>query len=185
MSNYQNGKIYKIVDNTNGNIYIGSTYQTLQRRLSGHIKDFQRYLKDCKCYNISSFEILQNNNYSIELIELYPCNSKQELIKREGHYIKSLECVNKCVAGRTNAEYRIDNKDKILEYNKQYRIDNKDKISEVKKQYREENKKEIANYKKQEMICVCGAILTINHKARHEKAHYHKSFIQKQQIAIN
>ncbi len=155
MSNYRNGKIYKIIDHTNNNVYIGSTVQTLQRRLSGHIKDFQRYLKDSKYHYVSSFKILQNNDYEIQLIELYPCDSKQELNKREGYHIKSLECVNKCVAGRT------------------------------KKEYREENKKEIANYKKQEMICVCGAILTINHKARHEKAHYHKSYIQTQQVAIN
>ncbi len=143
MSNYQNGKIYKIIDNTNGNIYIGSTVQTLQRRLSGHINDFQRYLKDSKCYRVSSFEILQNNNYEIKFIELYPCGSKQELNKREGYHIKSLECVNKCVAGRTDAEYRIDNKDKIAEVKKKYREENKDKIAEVKKKYREENKDKI------------------------------------------
>ena len=35
MVNYQLGKIYKIVDNTNGNIYIGSTCEpTLARRLA-------------------------------------------------------------------------------------------------------------------------------------------------------
>ncbi len=28
---YENGKIYKIVDNTNGDIYIGSTIQTLKK----------------------------------------------------------------------------------------------------------------------------------------------------------
>ena len=37
MVNYQLGKIYKLVDNTNGNIYIGSTcLPYLSSRLAGH-----------------------------------------------------------------------------------------------------------------------------------------------------
>jgi Uri superfamily endonuclease len=37
MNKYNNGKIYKIIDNTNGNVYYGSTVQTLGERLSRHI----------------------------------------------------------------------------------------------------------------------------------------------------
>ena len=41
MPNYQLGKIYKIVDNTNNNIYVGSTCEpTLARRLSSHVRDY-------------------------------------------------------------------------------------------------------------------------------------------------
>ena len=46
MVNYQLGKIYKIVDNTNNNIYIGSTCEpTLARRLSNHICVYKKYLE--------------------------------------------------------------------------------------------------------------------------------------------
>ena len=49
MPNYQNGKIYQIIDNTNNNIYIGSTCEpTLARRLSGHVRKYKSYLKDNK-----------------------------------------------------------------------------------------------------------------------------------------
>ena len=34
-------------------------------------------------------------NEEIELVENYPCNSKEELEKKEGEYIKNNECVNK------------------------------------------------------------------------------------------
>ena len=61
-------KIYKIVDNTNDNIYIGSTCKTLQRRLSKHKSDYKRFLKGLR-RNITSFDILKNNNYKIELLE--------------------------------------------------------------------------------------------------------------------
>ena len=33
---YLNGKIYKLIDNTNNNVYIGSTCNSLKDRLKGH-----------------------------------------------------------------------------------------------------------------------------------------------------
>ena len=51
----------------------------------------------------------------IELLELYPCNSLIELRQREGYYIKTLECVIKHIAGRTQQEYVNENKDILSE----------------------------------------------------------------------
>jgi len=69
MVNYQLGKIYKIVDNTNGNIYIGSTCEpTLARRLSQHCGEYRFYLNKEIKKNITSFQIIKNNNYDIILI---------------------------------------------------------------------------------------------------------------------
>jgi hypothetical protein len=100
MVDYQNGKIYEIVDKTNGKRYIGSTTQSLSKRLAKHREDYDRYLKKKQHY-ISSFEILKNNNYDIFLLEKYPCNSKEELHRKEGEYQRKLECVNMLIAGRT------------------------------------------------------------------------------------
>ena len=36
MNKFHNSKIYKITDNTNNQVYIGSTIKTLQQRLQGH-----------------------------------------------------------------------------------------------------------------------------------------------------
>jgi len=83
MVNYQLGKIYKIVDNTNGNVYIGSTCEpTLARRLAGHIGNYKKYLNG-KYHYVTSFKILENNNYDMVLIEKFPCDSKEELHARE------------------------------------------------------------------------------------------------------
>jgi hypothetical protein len=69
MVNYQLGKIYKIVDNTNGNVYIGSTCEpSLARRLSTHMQDYKRYLMGIKPF-ITSCKIFANNDYNIILIE--------------------------------------------------------------------------------------------------------------------
>jgi hypothetical protein len=94
MVNYQLGKVYKVVDNTNQNIYVGSTCKEyLSQRLAGHVSNYKRYLKVKKGYT-TSFDIIKNNDYEIVLLESYPCNSKDELTARERFYIDTLDCVN-------------------------------------------------------------------------------------------
>tara|TARA_R100000951_G_scaffold100344_1_gene91118 strand:+ start:92 stop:685 length:594 start_codon:yes stop_codon:yes gene_type:complete len=141
MPNYQNGKIYELIDLSNNKKYYGSTVQTLKQRKTKHVANYKLYLNKKTNY-VSSFEIIKNNNYEIYLIENFPCNSRTELEAREGYYIRNNNCVNKCIVGRTQKEYRQDNKEKI----KQYKIDNKEKIKEFNKQYHNDNK-EILNLK--------------------------------------
>jgi hypothetical protein len=142
MPDYSKGKIYKIVDNTNGHIYIGSTTQKLSQRLSEHRNDSNR--KTC-----SSREIILNSNYAIVLIEEVKCENKDQLHRRERYYIETIQCVNKCIPSRTTKEYKQDNKEAISEYKKQYALANKEAISEYKKQYRQDNKEHILEYQKQ------------------------------------
>ena len=97
MTNYKNGKIYKI---TSGDkLYIGSTTQSLSQRLGGH-KSSKKHGGHC-----SSFEIINNTDCQITLIELYPCNSREELLARERYHIdKNPQCINKCVPILSNEE---------------------------------------------------------------------------------
>jgi hypothetical protein len=140
MPNYQNGKIYTIRSHQTENIYIGSTTQPLTKRLSKHKADYKRYNKNNNNKYYSSFKIVKYEDVYIELYELYPCNSNEELHKREGELIRELDCVNKYIAGRTKKEYNEDNKEDIFIKKKQYREDNKEKISIKKKEYRKNNK---------------------------------------------
>ena len=90
-TDYSKAKIYKIIDYTTDNIYIGSTCEpSLARRLANHNVHYRAYLKGKYPY-VSSFKILENNNYDIQLVEAYACNSRDELHAREGHYIKTLD----------------------------------------------------------------------------------------------
>jgi hypothetical protein len=122
---YNSGKIYKIIDNTNNNIYIGSTIETLKRRLQRHINDYKRNIF------LTSKEIIKNGDYKIELLENYPCNNKRELEKREQEYIDNLKSVNKSRAYSTNENIKMYYKN----YHKEYEKKNKNKISEYKKIY--------------------------------------------------
>ena len=112
MPNYQNGKIYCIRSHQSDQIYIGSTTQPLSARFRNHRAEYRHYLKG-KRNRTSSFDIIKHTDAYIELIELYPCNCKEELLRQEGKFIRKMDCVNKLVAGRTKREYAIDNKTKI------------------------------------------------------------------------
>jgi hypothetical protein len=142
MVNYNLGKIYQIVCYNTGKIYIGSTCETtLARRLTTHVNAYKQYVKGCESSSyVYSFEIFKENNYKIELIKYFPCETKAELTAEEGKCIRSMECVNKRVEGRNKKMYREDNKDKIKEQSTQYRKNNKDKIKEDGKEYYKKNK---------------------------------------------
>jgi len=120
MPDYSKGKIYSIRSHLTDDVYIGSTIQRLSDRLTKHKKCYKKWLITKKnCY--SSFKIIEKDpeNFYIELVELYPCNSKIELCRREGEIIRATTCVNKNIAGRTLKEYREEHKEYYKEKKKQ------------------------------------------------------------------
>ena len=139
MVNYQNGKVYCIRSNQTEKVYIGSTIDSLCRRLAKH-----RYEAKHRCNNkTTSFYILQFEDAYIELVENYPCNSKEELHKREGEIMRQYNNrVNKALAGRTQKQYRDEHKEILKQKDKQYREDNKEILKEKSKLYRDEHKDE-------------------------------------------
>jgi hypothetical protein len=143
---YHNGKIYKITDISYNKSYIGSTTEELSQRMARHRQGFKRFLNDNKNY-LRAYDLFNEygiENCKIELFEYFKCDTFQELRRKEGEHIKNTECVNKYVAGRTQKEYKQDNKDKIQIYNKEYAEQNKDKI----KEYNNANKDKIREQKK-------------------------------------
>ena len=148
MPDYQKGKIYKLVSDHTDEIYIGSTIQKLCKRLGTHAKD-------CKVKNCSSKKLFELGKVKIILIENYPCNSKEELLKHERNYIETMDCINKCIPFRSKEErieyqkeYRIKNKEDITKQNKEYRLKNKDK----KKEYDLKNIDKIKDKKKEHYL---------------------------------
>ena len=192
MPDYQDGKIYKIVnDEMPDMVYYGSTCNTFVTRLRCH----KNKASHCK-----SKVLFEYGNPQMILIEKYPCNDKMELTQRERYYIENNECVNKNVPNRTIKEYREDNKEKLLlkskeyheknkEKEKQYREENKDKrkeyleankehFSNYKKQWNETNKEKVALKKGEKFSCDCGGKYTHGAKARHFKSKKHLKYIQ-------
>jgi hypothetical protein len=158
---YQRGKIYTIRCKTDeSKIYVGSTIETLSSRMSKHRADSKMQHKK----NRILYQIVDKDwsNWYIELYENYPCNNLEELLKREGEVIREIGTLNKVINGRTNKQYKEDNKEKLdkyykeyfkeyyennkekkLDYAKEYRENNKEKIAEILEEYRENNKEKI------------------------------------------
>ena len=143
---YKNGKIYRIDCLSTGEVYIGSTCQpTLAKRLAHHKYHYNQWKKDGKGF-MNSFPIIERDNYQITMIELYPCNSRDELHSREGYYIRNTECLNKLIAGQTTYEQQHKwyekNKERLLEERKTNYIENKEQINAKRREKYKQKKTE-------------------------------------------
>jgi hypothetical protein len=130
-------------------------------RFSAHQRAYRRY-KNGKGQNYTSFDIIKYPDAYIELVESYPCNNRDELREREGYWIKHLDCVNRCVAGRSK---------------KQYDVDNKEKLAKQKAQYKLANKEKIRAQMSVKTDCPCGGRYTYANKATHMKTKKHQKYI--------
>ncbi len=147
MSSLITANIYKIVSHNTDQIYIGSTTRTLHQRMQQHINGHAKKKERCCTSKI----ILDAGNATIELIEVFNCNNRKQLLQREGYYIRLYIniCVNKIIPDRTKAEHYQDNRDEILAYRKQHYEINKEQILAQKKQYNEAHKEQVLAQRKQ------------------------------------
>ena len=137
MPDYNNGKIYMIYPNCEydeGDVYYGSTTQTLAQRMTKHRGKIQIKPLEDK-YGLE--------NLKIELVCECKCETREQLNREEGKYIRENKCVNKCIAGRTQIEYRDDNKDKLLKQGREYKKNNKEKVSKKTKEWKTNNREEV------------------------------------------
>ena len=100
------GIIYKITCNNTNKFYIGSTSNKLNNRITQHKIQHKYYLNGKNKNYISSFEILKENNYIVEIIEQFNYNSKVELLNKERMLIytnkDNVLCVN--IVGRNGTK---------------------------------------------------------------------------------
>jgi len=85
---FNQGKVYKIINDNYDKYYIGSTCKSLDERLYHHKNNFSNFKKGTYKSNVSVFRLFEiEGNISIELIELYPCNSFKDLLIKEQYYM--------------------------------------------------------------------------------------------------
>ena len=167
MVNYQNGKIYKLVNNVDDEIYVGSTTTSLSRRKGGHV-DKAKYYPNRKLYK----HLLEIgwSNIRIILLESYSCKNKDELAAREQFWIDKLKPtlnMDKAMETTTDRTIRIKNKNK-----KRYEK-NKEQILNDNKIYRDSTD----NYKKK-ITCVCGNVVSNGGLSRHKKRQHHLQWVK-------
>ena len=211
MNKYHNGKIYKVVDVGYNKCYMGSTTESLSQRMARHRSAYKKH-KEGKlktCFGVfDMFNEFGENSCKIELIEYFKSETREELLKKEGEYIRINDCVNKRVAGRTREEFRKENADEInkknrlrrennidicREYDKIYyhknkeiitsrirewQTNNNEKVQERRRLYREKNKETIQVKNSEKHVCQCGGKFTRQHIKAHERTKKHQEYLK-------
>ena len=89
-TDYSKGKIYKITNDSNDHVYIGSTCDTLSKNFSKHKSNKNTQYKMnrplYKLMNEIGFEL-----FRIELICNYRCDDKYQLCKKTSEYIRQYD----------------------------------------------------------------------------------------------
>lgn len=163
MTDYSEGKIYKLTNIITNEKYIGSTINSLKERKRQHLHVSKRQQTRKIYANIANYG---KDNFKIELIENWPCDNKIQLNKREGYhqvlnntvhnglnvqYARPLEFVANLkikAAAKINGKlWKQNNPEKVKQYKingnfneKDYREKNKEKIALKSKEWRENNK---------------------------------------------
>jgi len=179
MVNYGKAMIYKIVPKDNNDYcYIGSTCDFKSRK--------NQHKRDCnnpnnKGYNTPLYKHIRDNGgweeYEMILIEYFSCETKLELLKREREckeiYNDNLGCN---IPGRTEKEYREDNKEKRAEQYKEWCQNNKERVLQQAKEYYQNNKEAIDEKGKEKKKCpTCNCYIRKGSFLRHTRTKKHQS----------
>ncbi len=138
---YSLGKIYKITNDYNDDVYIGSTCDTLSKRFSGH----KNMMTKIESKNRPLYKLMNEigfNRFRIQLLEECPCEDVYELRQKEGSFIRLYGTLNKRVEDgcKSRGEYRSIHKEEINNYHKEYDNKRKESKSEFNKNYYQENR---------------------------------------------
>ena len=205
---YKNGKVYAVRNIVDDTVYIGSTIQPLHKRFFEHKCRVNKGREKTKALYLKMNEIGVDKFY-IELIEQFPCASREELNRKEGEIIRENTVCNSNLAGRTKAEYRHETKEKkkdtdnkyyishrqelkqkfkeyynthkegIKQRSKEYAINNKEHRTEYIKEYFNKNKEKIERRQNQRIVCSCGLVIRRADKAQHLKTQRHQRLMDK------
>jgi len=170
-------KVYKIVNDFDDKIYVGSTSQTLSKRFSEHKQSFYRYEEDNSKKFIRAYTLFSEHsidNCHIVLINSYIVNCREEQLKHERFHYDELKAfvVNHakpiCLS---KEEKRNDHNICNVKYRKEHRTQSHDRYITNKDKLREKASTV--------WFCLCGAHCQIFKKARHKRTMKHITFMNR------
>jgi len=170
---YNKTQMYRFVCNDTAvqECYVGSTTNWIKRKAQ---HKYNCATETYKCYNLKIYQTIRANggwgNWSMVLIEDYPCDNDLEKRKRERYWQEHYDAkMNSRLAQSSMKEWYETHK----EYHKEYRETHK----EYQKEYYETHKKQIANQRGEKVTCKCGCIVSRNKLQRHQRTLKHLELI--------
>jgi hypothetical protein len=181
MVNYNNSKVYKISNNVDNKIYIGVSTMTLSKIQYKHKLDAKKN-PDRLLY--SHIFKIGWNHVKIVLIEKFPCDSRNELYRREKYWIKRLKPAlnSSTIQPRVKPHKKSKAEKMVIASSKHYREKIvSDTMGLLVMSYRKansknirlENKKYYQSNRERKVKCECGSMLTKHCLARHKKTQKH------------
>ena len=162
MVNYTNGKVYRLCcgDIT---LYIGSAAQPLSVRMSGH-----RRHKTSKFFGREDVRIV--------LIEAWPCANRDELRRREQHYIDHAEALFPNVELRNEVRAYATPEDRKA-YDVRHNATEKRAVSK-KRFYETKKGKDSRAWFKEPVKCICGRTVQRRYIPKHKRSKFHTRFLR-------
>jgi hypothetical protein len=152
------GRVYKITNEDESIVYIGSTTKTLQARWSGHKCEFKGWidgkrLNRCSIYN--HFQEHGIDSFEIHLVSEHEIEDQHQLLEFEQLVIDTTNCVNQIRAHRTD----------------QQRL-------EGLRTYGRLNKETIKARLAERIICECGTDIARGRRAKHQRTQKHQRLME-------
>jgi len=188
-TDYSKTIMYKIVCNDLNvkECYVGHTINMTKRKYK-HKSACNN--ENANAYNFKIYKIIRENggwdNWTMLLVEEFPCKDKYQACKREREIFEELGAfMNTVRPYRTHEEHKEElkqNHKKYCEehyqerkqyqkiYNKKYREENKEELKLYDKKYREKHKEELIEKHKEKVECeYCAKQLQKGNMPRHRK----------------
>ena len=200
------GRIFKIVNNVNDLVYVGSAidkdlrlvYNRYRNGEENALSKYMKHIGGCN-FTIELLEEFKFNNIlalknreifwksQIGTLNAYFKNKRNKKIEKEEDSEKiklSKQEINKKYYEKhreenlqNKKEYRDNNKDKIKEWNKKHYEKYREQILKYKKEYCIKNKEKIEERRTRDYECECGRIVNLGDKSKHLKTKIHNDLM--------
>jgi hypothetical protein len=158
--------------------YVGSTFNLKNRQNDHRSKCFKQ---SSDKYNYFVYRKLRELGITkeqivCETLTTVEVPSKKELNEYERNWMKFLGAnLNHDIPGRTDREYREDNKEKLKKYFSNYRVNNIEKLNCYEKS--EKRKKRRNERNRTRKLCECGETSLPQNLSRHKKSLRHQEYL--------
>ncbi len=177
MVNYQNGKVYKIINTVNRKIFVG---ETTSWYLTDCLADHRASSKSPKSFFHREMNRLGSKTFKIVLLELVSCDSKDELNVKVQKWINELKPqINKNKVSLLDDPIKMKafckknyqlHKEKINARSLAYYYSNQNKLKEKAAQYRKENLERFGAARREKVNCPhCHMALARSSLTKHKK----------------
>ena len=159
MTDYAAGKIYAVRCADDPDLcYVGSTVRPLTRRMDCHRSAAKR---NARSDLGAEMRRCGPQRFYIELLEDYPCGSREELERKEGEWAQQIATLNKRTPGQTRPEWKAANHEEDLRKHREYNEANRAKIGRL-------------------IECGCGVSYSASNQWNHAKSARHQAWVATQ-----